>query len=445
MSIARPRPRPEKLPRWKRSAVAVSTPGESSVPAESLPVDLAAIETAREVLGEAALNTPLLHARALGRQVGEDVYYKCENLQRAGSFKVRGAYVRMAELTEQEKARGVVAASAGNHAQGVALAAATLGINARIVMPRGVALPKLQATKDHGAEVVLHGTTVDEALAEAARYAEETGAVFIHPFDHPSIVAGQGTLGLELWEQLPHVDTVIMGIGGGGLLAGAAVAMKERARQAGREVRIIGVQAAEAAAYVGSLQAGEVTALKTVSTIADGIAVGRPGAVPFTIIRDLVDGVVTVSEDEIAGAIVHLMERSKLVVEPAGAVGVAGLLSGRVQELGFDLGTTAVVLSGGNIDPMLMLKSIQTGLATSGRYLGVRIPLRDRPGELATISEIIARAEANVVRVDHTRIGPELTLSGVYIVLDMETRGHEHSEEVIRALEASGYEPERLY
>ncbi len=420
-------------------------PTDGQVAGTDLAVGLEQIERARSRIEDVAVTTPMLAARELSAQTGLTVQYKCENLQRSGSFKVRGASARIAALTEAERDRGVVAASAGNHAQGVALAAARRGIRARIVMPRGVALPKLQATRSYGAEVVLHGASVDEALAEAERHAQHSGAVLLHPFDHPEIVAGQGTVGLEILEQMPEVETVVVGMGGGGLIAGVALAVKQRAAQLGRRVRVVGVQAAEAAAYVGSLEAGQVTALKSVSTIADGIAVARPGQVPFEIIRDTVDAVVTVSEDEIAGAIVHLMERAKLVVEPAGAVGAAALLSGRIQALGLDPGPTAVVLSGGNIDPMLMLKSIQSGLAVSGRYLGVRIALRDRPGELATISRIIAEAEANVVRVDHTRAGPEPAVSGVYIVIDMETRGHEHSARVLAALRAHDYRCDRLY
>ena len=321
---------------------------------------------------------------------------------------------------------------------------AKLGIRARIFMPHGVALPKLQATRDHGAEVVLHGSTVDESLAEAQRWATETGAVFIPPFDDPAVIAGQGTVGLEILDVLPDVDTVIMGIGGGGLIAGTAVALKEAARRRGRTVRVIGVQAATAAAFPGSLEEGRVQVLESVSTIADGIAVGRPGALPLRIAAELVDAVVTVTDDEIAAALVHLLERSKLVVEPAGAVGVAALLAGRTADLGFELGTTAVILSGGNIDPMLMLKSIQAGLSAAGRYMTVRIPLRDRPGELATISRIIADTDANVVRVDHTRVGPELSMGGVHITIDMETRGAEHSGQVLEALRAAGYSPAPL-
>ena len=407
----------------------------------TFPVSLEDIERARELLDGVIVPTPLDHSRALGRITGSTVHLKCENLQRAGSFKVRGAYVRMARLSPEERARGVVAASAGNHAQGVALAAAKLGVKARIYMPLGVALPKLQATRDHGAEVVLLGNNVDEALAAAQRYSEESGAVVIHPFDHEDIVAGQGTIGLEILEQHPEVDTIIMGIGGGGLLAGVAVAVKEMARRTGRQIRIIGVQAENAAAYPPSLAADAVVPLSNVSTIADGIAVGRPGQIPFQIIRELVDGVVTVSEDAIANALVFLLERSKMVVEPAGAVGVAALLEGKLEELGIDSQRTVAVLSGGNIDPMLMLKVIQSGLSAAGRFLTVRMALRDRPGELSTISRIIAETDANVTRVDHTRIGGTLGMGDVFITIDMETRGAEHSEEVLGRLRSAGYQP----
>lgn len=406
-----------------------------------LPVTLDDIHAAAKLLDGVIAHTPIEQSRALGRLTGSEVYLKCENLQRAGSFKVRGAYVRMAKLSEEQKARGVVAASAGNHAQGVAVAAARLGIKARIFMPLGVALPKLTATQGHGAEVVLHGHNVDEALAEAQRYADETGAVFVHPFDNVDIVAGQGTLGLELLEQIPNLDTVLMGVGGGGLLAGVAVAIKERARELGREVRIIGVQAENAAAYPPSLAADALVPLSKVSTIADGIAVGRPGQLPFSIIKELVDDVVTVSEDSLARALIFLLERAKLVVEPAGAVGVAALLDGKIQ----NPGNTAVILSGGNIDPMLMLKVIQRGLAAAGRYLVVRMLLDDRPGSLATISRIIAESDANVTGVDHTRVGGSISMGDVAITINMETKGHEHCEKVLQNLRAEGFHPVVLH
>ncbi|MEX5236733.1 threonine ammonia-lyase [Kocuria arenosa] len=406
-----------------------------------LPVRLADIQDAAALLEGVIDRTPVTHSRALSRLVGSEVNLKAENLQRAGSFKVRGAYVRMAKLTDEEKARGVVAASAGNHAQGVALAAAKLDITARIYMPLGAALPKIAATQDHGAEVILHGTTVDEALAEAQRHATGTGAVFVHPFDHPDIVAGQGTLGLEVLEQVPDVDTVITGVGGGGLLAGMAVAVKARAEQLGRPIRLIGVQAENAAAYPPSLAGDALVTLDRVSTIADGIAVGKPGQLPFSIIKELTDDVVTVSEDSLAQALIFLLERNKLVVEPAGAVGVAALLDGRLQAAYPDLGSTVVVLSGGNVDPMLMLKVIQRGLSAAGRYMTIKMMLTDRPGELARISQLIAVQDANVTGVDHTRIGGSLSLGDVSITIDMETKGHEHCRQILRALEAEGYHP----
>ncbi|GAA3289817.1 threonine ammonia-lyase [Arthrobacter citreus] len=402
-----------------------------------LPVTLDDVEAAAKLLDGVIALTPIEQSRALGRLTGSNVYLKCENLQRAGSFKVRGAYVRMAKLSPSERERGVVAASAGNHAQGVAVAAARLGIKARIFMPLGVALPKLAATQGHGAEVVLHGHNVDEALAEAQRYSDETGAVFVHPFDNVDVVAGQGTIGLELLDQIPNLDTVLMGVGGGGLLAGVAVAIKARAKELGREVRIIGVQAENAAAYPPSLAADALVPLTKVSTIADGIAVGRPGQLPFSIIRELVDDVVTVSEDSLARALIFLLERSKMVVEPAGAVGVAALMDGKIE----NPGNTAVVLSGGNIDPMLMLKVIQRGLAAAGRYLVVRILLDDRPGSLATISRIIAESDANVTGVDHTRVGGSISMGDVAITINMETKGHEHCEQVLNNLRAQGFQP----
>lgn len=411
------------------------------LPGRQLSVQLSDITSARELLEGVIVDTPMEHSRALGRMLGSTVHLKAENLQRAGSFKVRGAYVRMARLTEEEKSRGVVAASAGNHAQGVALAAKKLGVEATIFMPRGVALPKLAATRDHGAEVILHGSNVDEALAEAQRHSDVSGAVFIHPFNHTDVVAGQGTIGLEILEQQPDVDTVVMGIGGGGLLAGAAVALKQQAAREGRTIKIIGVQAENAAAYPPSLAADALVPLKGVRTIADGIAVGRPGEIPFEIIKELVDDVVTVSEDAIAKALIFLMERSKLIVEPAGAVGVAALMEGKLAELGINPQSVVAVLSGGNIDPMLMLRVIQHGLAAADRFLTVKLMLKDRPGELAIISKIIADTDANVIGVDHSRIGGELSMGNVSIVINMETKGSEHSALVLNSLRAEGYEP----
>lgn len=408
---------------------------------EELPVQLADIQNAADLLEGVIERTPVAHSRALSEILGTEVFLKCENLQRSGSFKVRGAYVRMAQLSDAEKALGVVAASAGNHAQGVALAASRLGIEARIYMPCGAALPKIAATRSHGAEVILHGNTVDDALAEAKQYAQQTGAIFVHPFDNEDIIAGQGTLGLEILDQVSDVDTILVGVGGGGLLAGLSVAVRAKEKELGKKIRIIGVQAEHAAAYPPSLAADALVPLKKVSTIADGIAVGRPGQLPFTIIKSLVDDVHTVSEDDIARALIFLLERNKLVVEPAGSVPVAALMSGSLTEKYGDLGTTVCLLSGGNIDPMLMLKVIQRGLSAAGRFMTIKLMLTDRPGELTSISRIISEHDANVTGVDHTRLGGALSMGDVSITIDMETKGAEHCKEVIAALEAEGYQP----
>jgi len=408
----------------------------------TIPVTLAGptlddVEAARLLVRRVAETTPIETSRYLSDILGTTVLLKCENLQRTGSYKIRGAYTRMARLTEEERARGVVAASAGNHAQGVAFAARELGIHATIFMPIGVALPKLQATRDYGAEVVLRGHSVSEPLQAAAEYAERTGAIYIPPFDHPDVVAGQGTLGLELLEQVPDLETVVIPIGGGGLASGVASVLKRRAAEEGRTIRIIGVQAANAAAYPISLAAGEPTDIAIGSTIADGIAVARPGTLNFAIIRDAVDEVVTVEEDDIAQAMLVLLERAKLVVEPAGAVGVAAVMQGKVSAQG----TTVVILSGGNIDPLIMERVISHGLAAGERYLKLRIPLPDRPGQLARTSEIVASQNANVVEVLHTRHGTGLQISQVELELHIETRGPEHAEQVLGALREAGYEP----
>ncbi|MEV8212358.1 threonine ammonia-lyase [Leifsonia sp. NPDC077715] len=394
-------------------------------------------ESARGIVARVAQPTPIESSRYLADLLGVPVLLKCENLQRTGSYKIRGAYNRMSKLSAEERARGVVAASAGNHAQGVAFAARELGIHATIFMPVGVAIPKFQATRAYGADVVLSGSIVDETLRAAADFAAETGAVLIPPFDHPDVVAGQGTLGLEILDDVPDVRTIVVPIGGGGLISGVASAVKQRAARDGREVRVIGVQAANAAAYPPSLAAGEPTDIALVATIADGIAVSRPGALNFEIIREAVDQVVTVSEDDIARAMVVLLERAKLVVEPAGAAGVAAILAGAVPSDG----TTVAILSGGNIDPLLMQRVISQGLAASDRYLKLTIMLPDRPGQLARIAEILAGVNANVVEVLHTRHGRGMQLSQVELDVSVETRGTEHRRHVIDALRAAGYDP----
>jgi threonine dehydratase len=399
---------------------------------------LAAMEAAREIVTKVTHVTPMETSTFLSEVIGSPVFLKCENLQRTGSYKIRGAYNRLATLSDEEKARGVVAASAGNHAQGVAFAARELGIRATIFMPVGVALPKLQATKWYGADVVLQGHTVDEPLRAAAALAAETGAVLIPPFDHPDVVAGQGTLGLEILDQVPDLETVIVPIGGGGLISGVASAIKQRAQLSGREVRVIGVQAANAAPYPVSLEQGQPVEIAITPTIADGIAVSKPGELNFQIIKHAVDDVVTVDDGETAKALLVLLERAKLVVEPAGAVGVAALLSGRVRG---PLGKTVIILSGGNIDPLVMERVISHGLSASERYLKLRIPLPDRPGQLARTAQIVAEANANVVEVLHTRHGSGMHISQVELELHIETRGPEHAELVLAMLRAAGYSP----
>ncbi len=398
---------------------------------------LADFERARSVVSRVAEITPMETSRFLAELLGSPVFLKCENLQRTGSYKIRGAYNRLARLSEEEKARGVVAASAGNHAQGVAFAARELGIAATIFMPVGVALPKLQATRNYGADVVLRGHTVEEPLRAAAEFAASTGAVLIPPFDHADIVAGQGTLGLEIFDQVPDLDTVVVPIGGGGLIAGVASALKQRFALAGRTVRIVGVQAENAAAYPVSLRNGVPTEITITPTIADGIAVSKPGILNFDIIKEAVDEVVTVTDDDIARAMLVLLERAKLVVEPAGAVSVAAIMTGQVS----NSGKTVAILSGGNIDPLVMERVISRGLAASDRYLKLRLMLPDRPGQLARVAELISEANANVVEVLHTRHGRNALISDVEIELSVETRGPEHVDRVLSHLIEAGYDP----
>ena len=400
--------------------------------ADSLrPVTLDDVRGAQKMLTGVARVTAMEGSRYLTQLVGSPVHFKCENLQRTGSFKLRGAYVRIAGLLPEERAAGVVAASAGNHAQGVALASALLGVRSTVFMPRGAPLPKISATKEYGAEVRLHGHVVDETLAAAQEYAHETGAVFIHPFDHPDIIAGQGTVGLEILDQCPEVRTIVVGIGGGGLAAGVAVAVKALRP----DVRIVGVQAAGAAAFPASLAAGRPVAIKNPATMADGIKVGCPGEVPFGIVADLVDEVRTVSEDELSAALLLCLERAKLVVEPAGASPVAALLS---DPRGFE-GPVVALLSGGNVDPLLLNRILRHGMSAQGRYLAVTLRLTDRPGALATLLGVLSVVDANVLDVSHVRTDPRLGLTEAEVELHLETKGPVHCAEVGHALREAGY------
>ncbi|GAB2445187.1 threonine ammonia-lyase [Nocardioides hungaricus] len=403
---------------------------------ETPTVGLADIEAARELLRGVAIDTPMEESRWLSDLAGGPVWLKCENLQRTGSFKTRGAYVRIFRLSPEERAHGVVAASAGNHAQGVALAAQMLGIKATIFMPEGAPIPKEKATRGYGAEVAFHGRYLEDALVEATAFAERTGAVLIHPFDHVDIVAGQGTAGLEILEQVPDVRTVLVPTGGGGLLAGIAIAIKALCRQrGGPDVRVVGVQAAEAAAYPASLAQGAPVPLASMSTMADGIAVGLPGQITFAAVRDHVDEIVTVTEEGLSRAVLAVLERAKMLVEPAGAAAVAALMEHP------DLVETpaVAVLSGGNIDPLLLGKVITHGMAAAGRYLNLRVCIPDLPGGLATLLGDVSAVGANVLEIVHERISPSLHLHEVEVRLQLETRGEPHAEQLLARLRERGY------
>ncbi len=396
------------------------------------PVNLDDINDAAKLLDGVIKKTPSISAGWIEKKYGVDVTFKCENLQRAGSFKIRGAYNRIARLSPAERSNGVVAASAGNHAQGVALAAQILGIKATIFMPEGATLPKYQATLGYGADVLFHGKTIDEALMAASEFSNETGAVFIHPFDHEHIVAGQGTMGLEILEQNPDVKTVVVCTGGGGLLAGTALAIKSLRP----DIKVIGVQAEMAAAYPLSLAAGSPQMLPKMSTMADGIAVGKPGEVPFKIIQQHVDEIRTVSEASLARALLLTLERSKLQVEAGGIAAVAAILD---DPDSFE-GPVVATLSGGNIDPLLLSRVLRTGLATSGRFLMVQVRLSDQPGSLAKLLACVAELGTNIIQTSHTRMNPALAISEVDVEVELETRGFEHREQILGAIVAHGFE-----
>ncbi|WP_223163889.1 threonine ammonia-lyase [Mycobacterium simiae] len=377
--------------------------------------------------------TPIIASRMLSACTGERVWLKCENLQRTGSFKPRGAYNRIANLSAEDRARGVVAASAGNHAQGVAWAAAQLGIASTVFMPVTVALPKLAATKAYGAQVHLIGDTIDDALVAAREYAEQHDAVLIHPFDHADIVAGQATVGLEILKQVPDVTTIVVPTGGGGLVAGIATAMHFLAPQ----VRVIGVQAANAAAWPMSLAAGHPLRLESMSTMADGIAVASPGAIPFAHVQAFVNSIQTVSEEALSRALLLCMERAKLIVEPAGAAAVAALMT-RVPELDLN-GPVCAVLSGGNIDPLVLTHVITHGLRAAGRYLAITVTIPDRPGGLSRLLAAVSASGVSVLDVVHSRTARKLALDEVEVRLTLETRGQAHREDLLATLIEAGF------
>lgn len=391
---------------------------------------LGMILEARERLKGVAQRTGLVQFKALSDE-NSQIYLKTEDLQNTGSFKVRGAYIKIASLTEEERACGVIASSAGNHAQGVALAARAFGVPATIVMPAGAPLSKVKATRELGANVVLHGSVYDDAYAEACRIQKETGATFIHPFDDPMVIAGQGTIGLEIMDDLPDVDAIVVPIGGGGLASGVAAAVK----MLHPNVKVIGVQASGAAGMKASMDAGHVVALDAAKTIADGIAVEKPGELTFELCSRYVDEIVTVDDDEIAQAILFLMERGKMVAEGAGAAPVAAIMNHK-----FDVsGKVVAVISGGNIDVTMISRIIEKGLLRAGRVTKLRILMQDRPGQLEMASRIIAAEGANVMVVHHDRTDVDLDIRDAILEITMETQDREHAQRVIHALREGGF------
>lgn len=388
-------------------------------------VTLQDIRAAEEKLKGIAYRTDLLPSTMLSDETRE-VYLKTESLQQTGSFKVRGAYIKIDSLNAEERARGVIASSAGNHAQGVALAAKAFGIPATIVMPEGASLAKLSATRALGATVVQHGPNFDAAFEYAQKLQQETNAVFVHAFNDPKIVAGQGTVGLEILEDLPDVDTIVVPVGGGGLIAGIAVAVKAIRP----EVRIVGVEAAGAASMLESIRAGHVTSLSRTSTFADGIAVGRPGDLTFAICRDFVDEIVTVDEDEIAQTILYLLERCKMITEGAGAVSVAAIMGHKFH----CYGKVAAVLSGGNIDVTMLSKIIDKGLIKAGRRLKFCTIIEDKPGQLGRLLSVIAENKANVISVRHERADLEIGLGYTMVEIDLETQDLDHVHRLTQAI-----------
>ncbi|HMQ33711.1 MAG TPA: threonine ammonia-lyase [Chloroflexaceae bacterium] len=403
----------------------------------ALGVTLADIQAARRTLRDVILATPVLPAGRLSSELGAEVFYKAENTQHSGSFKIRGAYNTIAHLSDAEKDRGVIAPSAGNHAQGVAQAAQLIGVRAVIVMPERAPLTKVVATRRLGAEVVLHGASFDDAVAHARELQAEHGYTYVHAFDHPRVIAGQGTIGLELAEALPDLRTLVVPIGGGGLIGGIAIAMKALCPDA----RIVGVQAAGCAPVPESLAAGQPCAVSAARTIADGIAVKRPGELTLPIIRALVDEVVTVDEDEIVLAIAHVVQNSRLVVEGAGAAGVAALLSGKVALRPGE--RAATVLCGGNIDGNLLARALETALVRQGRYLLLRTSVDDRPGGLAGLVARVAETGASVMDLLHRRAMWRVPMDRAGVELILEVRDEAHGQAVVAHLEACGYHCER--
>ena len=400
-------------------------------------LELADVLAARDRVAETARETPLEHSTTYSTWTGADVHLKLENFQRTGAFKLRGATNKIAGLSNESRAAGVVTASAGNHAQGVALAASRAGVDATIVMPEYAPISKIKATRSYGGDIVLHGIDYDTAAGRAHEIEAERGLTYVHAFDDPAVMAGQGTIGLEIVEQCPDVETVVVPIGGGGLVAGIATAVTGQA-----DARVVGVQAEGAASAAESLRKGRIVERDAVDTIADGIATRKVGESTFEVIAERVDEVVTVSDAEIANAVTALLERSKTLVEGAGAVALAAVLEKRFE---YDDGETIVpALCGGNIDLNVLTNVVRRGLVERGRFLRVRTVLKDRPGALQELVDLLAENRTNIYAIEHDRASKDIAVNAAEVELDLETRGHEHVAELLDAIEAAGYEVEVL-
>jgi len=394
------------------------------------------IESARNKIRRAILRTPMIYSDTFSRLTGKEVFLKLENLQKTGSFKIRGAYYKLSQFTPSMKSRGVVAASAGNHAQGVALASSILGIHSTLVMPEGVSLAKQLATQAYGGEIVLFGQNTEEALHYAKRLTEG-GKFFIHPFDDEQVIAGQGTMGLEILEEVPGVEAIIVPMGGGGLVSGIATIVKKRKPN----VKVIGVQSSQVPSAYYSLKRKRIVEVKAKPTLADGIAVQRVGEITFPLIQKGVDEIVTVEEDEIASAILMLMERKRIVAEGAGATPLAALLSKRLKTR---LKKIVLVISGGNIDFHLLDRIIEKGLAQTGRLVRMSILLKDVPGALAKLTSLVAQHRANILHIIHERATKDIPIGFSKVIVVLETRGSDHIREIKKGLKEKGYSLQML-
>jgi threonine dehydratase len=404
-------------------------------------VSLSGIEHARERIREYIFVSPCLRSAALTQMTGQEIYLKMDNLQRTGAFKERGALNKLLTLTDAERQRGVIAASAGNHAQAVAYHATRRGVRSQIVMPLMTPLVKVAATRAFGAEVVLHGANYDEACAEAMLRAETSGLTFLHPFDDPEVIQGQGSIGLEILEQVPNIEAVVVPIGGGGLIGGVGCAIKEASKKRNLNIRVIGVQTERLPSMLRAAEAGQPVTVPAEATIADGIAVRRAAERTLRLVERYVDELVTVDEEEIASAILVLLEREKTLAEGAGAAALAAVLQ---RKSSLTTERTAVLVCGGNIDVSLLAKIIERGLVKDGRWMRLRIHLSDRPGALHQLTKIIAELSANIVQTQYDRAYYGVSLGDTVIDFTLETRGLEHIATIERTLTNGGYRHERI-